>query len=179
MTERVLYHHRKTRAQRSWIFFNMAVCCWLYIGGIFAYQHFGERPLPEDFIQVGVPAFVLASLVLLGVFMWLRKHPAVYEAIVTQERFSVHYPGSRQWSFDVAIEDIRRFEHCNTLSHAGKGIGQTGVLMKDGTFHQISMNYGNSVNDMFRAVKQANPDVTYPKKENLRVEGFLAKDYDD
>ena len=101
------------------------------------------------------------------------------------------YPGSAQWSFDVDINDIKRFEHRNTLSHAGKGIPKVGILMNDGTFHQISLNYfngtgkwsdlidGGAVGDMCRAIQQIRPEVNYSKKTNMRVEGLLERDYRD
>ncbi len=89
------------------------------------------------------------------------------------------YPGSTMWSFDIKISDIKRFEHRNTLSHAGKGIGESGALLNDGSFHEISMNYGNNINDMYEAVKTINPNVTFPKKVNKKVFGPLDKNYDE
>jgi hypothetical protein len=86
---------------------------------------------------------------------------------------------------------LHNFEHRNTLSHAGKGIPKVGILMNDGTFHQISLNYfnrtgkwsdlidGGAVGDMCRAIQQVRPEVNYPKTTNVRVKELLERDYRD
>lgn len=61
-----------------------------------------------------------------------------------------------------------------------EGITDLGILLKDGTFHHLSMNYRNNINKMYEAVKSVNPNVSFPKKTNKRVEhGPFKKDYDD
>ena len=179
MHSETLYHFRKTRKQHAAKFINMALMCWLYMAGIeFFDSVLGKAPPPETKLIMLV-AFALASAILLAVAWWLRGHPAVYEAQINAQRFRISYPGSEQWSFDVPVSDIKRFEHRKTLSHAGSGIVRSGVLMCDGTFHSIPMNYGNNINKMYRAVKKVRPDVTFPSRVNTRVEGFLERDYDD
>jgi len=179
MTSDVIYSYKKTRRQRSWLFINMAVACLLYIAGLYGYEHYANTRVAEDFRVIYVAAFSVASLVLFAVAGWLRTHPATYEAVITSERFIVNYPNSTIWSFDIAVSDIKRFEYRNTLSHAGKGIARSGVLLNDGNFHEICMNYGNNIKDMYKAVRTVKTDVTFPTKVNQNVQGLLSKDYDD
>lgn len=88
----------------------------------------------------------------------------------------MRYPGSQMWSFGIKVSDIRKFEHRNTLSHPGSGTGKSGVLLKDGSFYDVSMGYGSNLNKMYVAIKEVNAEVTLPKKVNLKVEGPLARD---
>lgn len=158
-------------------YINMAVACWVYIAGLYGYEFFAQASLPDDFRSASVTGLSVVSVILFYIAWWHRTHPAVYEAMITKERFVVSYPNVPQWSFDIRIGDIKRFESRNTLSHAGEGIMQHGILLKDGTFHHISMNYGNNINEMYRAVHSVNPEVTFPKRVNLKVFGPLARDY--
>lgn len=174
-----LYHFRKTRKQRAWLFINMALMCWLYMAGVWFFEPLVGKVMPAVTGLIMLTAFAVASVVLLALAWWLRCHPAVYEAMVTTQRLRIDYPGSQQWSFDVSLADIKRFEHRKTLSHAGSGIARSGVLLRDGTFHPIPMNYGNNINKMYRAVKQVRPQVTFPRRVNTRVEGLLERDYTD
>ena len=179
MTTDILYSYKKTRKQRSWLFINMGVACLLYIAGLYGYEYDTNTRVTEDFSVIYVSAFSVASLILFSIAWWLRRYPATYEAIITSQRFIVRYPNSSQWSFDVSVADIKRFEHRNTLSHAGRGIARTGVLLIDGSFHEICMNYGNNIKDMYNAVKSVKSDVTFPTKVNQKVQGLINKDYDD
>ncbi|EDM29119.1 hypothetical protein LNTAR_14922 [Lentisphaera araneosa HTCC2155] len=174
----VIYHYKKDRKQRSKLFINMGAACWLYIAGLYGYEHFAKTSVPENLRSIWIISFSLVSLILFYIAYWHRTHPATYEAIITTERFTVHYPGSEQWSFDVKIPYIKRFEHRNTLSHAGEGIGQSGILLNDGSFHQISINYGNNLKKMHKAVQSLKDDVTFSNKVNKKVSGPLSKDYD-
>ncbi|MBB3048944.1 hypothetical protein FHR99_003218 [Litorivivens lipolytica] len=172
-----LYHYRKSRAQWAFLFLNMAIACWVYIGAIFAAERFFAVDIPADTRFWAVLGFSIASVLLLAFVYWLLTHPAVYEAIITEERFVVSYPDSEAWSFDVSIADIKRFEHRRKLSHAGDGITYSGILMKNGTFHNVSMNYGNNINKMFKAIKTIRPELEFPSQINQKVEGPLARDY--
>ncbi len=173
-----VYYYRQTRKQRSRIFINMAVACLLYIAGLYGYESLLNKSVSTDFKALYISIFSIASAILFYIAWWHRTHPAVYEAVITKERFVVKYPGSSKWSFDIAVIDIKRFEHRNTLSSAGEGIGQSGVLLKDGSFHEISMNYGNNINKMHKAVCSINSDIPFPSTVNKKVSGFLSKDYD-
>lgn len=175
----VTYHYKKDRKQRSRIFINMGVACFVYIAGLYGYEYFFNKTVPESMRSIFIITFSISSIILFYVAWWHRRHPATYEAIITRDRFFVNYPGSRRWSFDIKVSDIKRFEHRNTLSHAGKGIGETGVLLNDGSFHEICMNYGNNVNKMYSAIKSINPNVTFSKKVNKKISGPLSKDYDE
>ncbi len=178
MAESVIYHYKKNRKQRSRIFINMAVACLVYIAGLYGYEYFLNKAVPEDIRSIYILAFSVSSVILFYVAWWHRTHPATYEATITKERFTVKYPGVPLWSFDLKVSDIKRFEHRNTLSHAGEGIGGSGILLNDGHFHEISMNYGNHINNMYAAIKSINPDVTFSKKVNKKVNGPISKGYD-
>lgn len=189
---KILYHVERTRKQVSRVLFNMGIGCWVYIVGFYIYDNYSNTPtfLGDDG-HIVISAFVGASIILFAFAIWHLRNPATYSVTVTSERFIIHYPGSKKWSFDVAIADIKRFEHRNTLSHAGQGHPEVGVLLKNGKFHHISLNYfngtgkfsdlitGGPVGEMHRAVQQINPDITYPKAMNTKVEGFLKRDYSD
>lgn len=178
-TSETLFHFKKTRKQRAWLFINMALMCWLYIGILFGYEYVEQTRVAEPTRQIVLWVFFIASLLLSYIAWWHRRHPATYEAIVTTDRMKVRYPGSDSWSFDIAINDIKRFEVRRSLSHAGQGIQQHGVLLKDGSFHHVSMNYGVSLGKIHKAVQKVRPEVPFPTKVNQRVEGPLSKDYDN
>lgn len=179
MNQNALYYYKKNRKQRSWIFINMSIACLVYIAGLYGYEYFFNKSVSENFKYTYVTVFSISCVILFCVAWWHRKNPAVYEAVITADRFIVNYPGSKMWSFDIKVADIKRFEHRNTLSHAGDGIGKSGVLLHDGRFFEISMNYGNNIKEMCESVKIANPDVSFPKKVNQKVYGSFAKDYDE
>lgn len=174
-----IFHYQKSRKKHSRTFINMGVMSLLYISGIYGYEHFQGQIIDDNTKNICIISFSIASIILFYIAWWLRTHPAEYEAIITHERFIIRYPESAQWSFDIKIADIKRFEHRNTLNHAGRGIGKSGVLMNDGRFYQISMNYGGNINKMFKAVKSIKPDVTFPKRVNLKISGPLSKDFDE
>ncbi|WDE95814.1 hypothetical protein PQO03_08810 [Lentisphaera profundi] len=174
-----IYHYKKNRKQQSKIFINMAVACLIYIAGLYGYEHYLNKTVPENTRNIFIIAFSISSVVLFYVAWWLRAHPANYEAIITVDRFIVKYPDSTHWSFDVKISDIKRFEHRNTLSHAGSGQGASGILLHDGNFHEICMNYGNSINKMYDAIQSIDPNITFPKKVNKKISGLITKDFDN
>lgn len=174
----VIYNYKKSRKQRSIIFVNMGVACLFYIAGLYGYEYIYSKSFPEHLRSIYIIAFSVSSAILFYVAWWQRTHPATYEAIITTDRFIVNYPGSSKWSFNVKISDIKRFEHRNTLSHAGQGVGESGILLNDGRFYEISMNYGNNIKEMYMAIKSINPEVTFPKTVNKKVFGGLSKDYD-
>ncbi len=178
-TSQTLFHFKKTRKQRSRLFINMALMCWFYIGILFGYEYVSQTRIDEPTRQIVLWVFFVSSIILLYIAWWHRRHPATYEARVTNDRVIVNYPGSTSWSFSVLISDIKRFESRKSLSHAGKGIAQHGVLLNDGTFHHISMNYGVSIGDIYKAVQSVRPEVPFPARVNKRVEGPLAKEYDN
>jgi len=178
MQDNTIYHYKKNRKQQSLLFIRMGIACWFYIAGLFAFEYFSKNPISSDLKTYWTLGFGLISFVLFYVAWWHRKNPATYEATITTERFIVDYPFSPKWSFDIKISDINRFEYRQTLGHAGSGSVQRGVLLKDGQFHYVSMNYGNSLSDMFKAIKQVNPQVVFPSKVNKKVFGFINKNYD-
>lgn len=158
----------------------MGIACWVYIAGLYVYEAYGSKEVSDEFRLIYISVFAIASMLLFYVMWWHLKNPATYGVIITKHRFIVKYPFVEKWSFDVDIFEIKRFEYRQSLSHAGKGITDQGILLKDGTFHHISMNYRNNINKMYEAVKSVNLNVSFPKKTNKRVEhGPFKKDYDD
>jgi len=179
MTDQVLYFFSKTRKQRSKLYIRMGLFCWVYVIGLLLYEEFGDKPVPDDLHLAMVIAFPVASAILFLVAWWHIRNPATYRAMITPERFTIEYPNSESWSFDVNVADIKRFEYRQTLSHAGKGIMNHGILMKDGSVHNSSRNYGNHINEMYEAVKSVSPEVTFPSRVNKRVQGLgLDRDYE-
>jgi hypothetical protein len=175
----VVYCYKKSRKKQSRTFLNMALLCLIYIAAIYGYEYWFGKTFPEDLRSICIIAFSIASIILFYVTWWLRTHPATYDAIITAERFVINYPGSSQWSFDIKVSDIKRFEHRNTLSHAGSGISKSGVLLNDGSFHEICMNYGGNINKMYKAIKSVNSNVVFPKRLNKKVYGPIEKDYEN
>jgi len=173
-----IYYYKRDRKQRSQIFINMAVASLAYIAGLYGYEYFLDKSVAESFKNIYITVFSVSSCILFYIAWWHRTHPATYEAVITTHRFIIDYPESAMWSFDIKISDIKRFENRNTLSHAGKGIVKTGVLLNDGNFFEISMNYGNNINKMYKAVKSINPSIEFPKKVNTKISGLVVKDYD-
>ena len=180
MTSAPIYHFKKSRRQHARLFIRMGLFCWIYVAALFFYEGFTQKSVPEDMRLALLVAFPIASMVLFLIAWWLIAHPADYEATITREKFIVRYPNTENWSFSVNIADIKRFENRQELTHAGSGIMQHGILLKDGRFFHISMNYGNSIGDMYKAVKSVNPEVTFPSKVNKKVSGLgVSKDYDN
>lgn len=178
MSANNVFYFGKTRKQRAMKFVYMALMCWFYIGLAFANEKYKWVEVPAPTLNIANICFSVVSAILLYIAWWHKRHPAKYEAILTQSRLIIRYPGSDLWSFDVAVKDIKRFENRQTLSHAGRGIPDQGVLLNDGTFHVITLNYDLSISDLHKAVRRLRPDVTYSKLVNKNVEGFLSKDYD-
>ncbi len=164
-----IYHYKMNRKKRSRLFIRMGLACLAYIAGLYGYEFYSGEMVSENFRSIYIYSFGIVSLVLFYTAWWHLKNPATYEAIVTPQRFIVNYPGSSQWSFDVSISDIERFEHRRLHSHAGRGIAECGIVMKSGEFHEIVMNYGNSINKMHATIKGINPDVTFSKKVNKKT----------
>ncbi len=175
----LLYQYSKSPKKQAIVYINMGVMCWVYVLGFYLYQIKHSPSTPESLSTIFYTVFPLASLILFLIARYHFKHPGVYSATITKDYFTVIYPDSKQWSFKVKTPEIKRFEHRQTLSHAGKGIGKSGVLLKDGSFHEICLNYGPNMNKMYRAVKSIYPEVMFPKTVNKKVSGFLEKDYDN
>ena len=178
MESKPVYHFRKTRKQQSRLYFRMAVMCWVYIIGLFAYEAYYDTTVQEDFRMATLWGLSIASAVLALIGFWHRRNPDYFEVLITPQTLTVRYPGSESWSFECRIEDIKRFEHRRAHSHAGKSPLESGVLLNDGCFHHISMNYGNSLNDIYKAVKSVKADIEFPSAVNTKFSGLgLDRDY--
>lgn len=176
MNSDVIYSYKKSRKQQSLIFINMGTACFLYIIALYAYEQFSQNQIDQSFKSIFLVALIVSAFILFYVAWWLRTHPGVYEATITKDRFIIKYPESEAWSFDIRIEDIIRFEHRNTISHAGKGIAKSGVLLHDGTFYEVCMNYGLKINEAYKVIKTIKPDITFPNKVNLKAKAFGEND---
>ena len=166
MSEEYLYHFKKTRKQRSKLFIRMGVVFLLYIAVLFLCEHYTSFKISAENRNIAVGSFSLAALILFYVAWWHIKNPATYEAYITKDKFSIVYPGSEIWSFDVNVDEIVKIEHRQSHSSGGKSIVKTGVVMENESFHEICMNYGNNVNEMFKVLKSINPKITFPKTIN-------------
>ena len=177
MPEKYLYYFKKTRKQRSSLLIRMGVVSLGYIAALYLVEQYTDFNIPEDVHRIMVVVFSLVAIILFYIAWWHIKSPATYEAYITSKEFSVSYPEAMRWSFKVYIEDIQRIEHRQSRSSGGKSIVSTGVLMKNEDFHEISMNYGNSVNKMFKVLKSINPGITFPKivKKNYYLFGKKIK----
>ncbi len=163
MSEEYLYHFKKTRKQRATLFFRMGLVSLGYLAVVYLIENYTDVAIPENLHNIMLIAFTLTAVILFYIAWWHIKNPAAYEAIITSRELSINYPESMAWSFKVKIEDIEKIEHRQTVSSGGKSIVRTGVVMKNADFHKISMNYGNSVNKMFKVLKSVNPEITFPK----------------
>lgn len=172
----VVYKYKQTRKQRSRILFNMAAMCWIYVLGYWAYLHFSEEAANDQFHLIVHLAFPIASVILFCIGWWMRSHDATYTAIVTDQAIIVNYPNVPNWSFSIPLTDIKRFESRSSLGPGGQSVTMPGILTTSGIFHEISMNYGNSVIDLFKAVQQVRPDVEFPSRVNMRVAGGFGLD---
>ncbi len=164
-----LYHYKMNRRKRSTLFIRMGLACLAYIAGLYAYEYYSGKVVVENFRSIYIYSFLISSLVLFYTAWWHLRNPATYVATITSQRFIVNYPGSSQWSFDVSISDIVRFEHRRLHSRAGRGIAESGIVMKSGEFHEIVMNYGNRINKMHATIKDINPNITFSKKVNKKA----------
>ena len=173
-----IYHFKKSRKQRAPLFFRGTFIFLLYIAGMLAYEHYTGERLPEDLRLACLWGFSIAGLGSSLVGWWHLKNPGVFEIKLTREQLTVHYPGCEAWSFACDPGEIVRFEHRRRHNHAGKSPLESGILLKDGSFHHISMNYGNNLKHLFKAVQSIYPDVTFPKTVNTKYQGLgLDRDY--
>jgi hypothetical protein len=168
-----IYHFKKTRAQRSIVFFSMSASCALYAAGLFVFESVTGEHISSDFKFQWVLGCTLIGLILSAVGVWHMRNPATYEAKVTDKQFSISYPFSESLSFCVLLDDIVRFEYRQSVGHAGSGIPRHGIFMRSGQFHDISMNYGNNINDMHKAVTSIKPNIPFYKKTDGRGHGRL------
>lgn len=173
-----IYHFRKTRRQQSRLYFRMAGMCWFYLLCLFAYEFYFAEPVAEDFRLAVYGGFSIASVILVLIGWWHLERPGYFEILVTRELLKVHYPDSDSWSFECRVDEIKRFEHRRKHDHAGKSPLESGIVLKDGSFHHISKNYGNNLKDLFRAIKTVNPEVTFSSRVNTRYQGLgFDRDY--
>lgn len=164
MKEQYLYYFKKTRKQRSMLFIRMAAMFLFYVGVLFWVKEKEIFKLPEDTHQIMMWAFSGLSVVLLYVAWWHIKNPATFEAYITNDKFFVSYPGVTNWSFDVYNKDILRLEVRQSHSGAGKSLSRTGLVMENGDFHELCMNYGNSIRQMHKALKTKYPEVSFTSR---------------
>lgn len=171
MGYRFVYHYKKTRAQRSILFFTMALSCAFYAAGLFIFESLSGEIVSAEFkyywlIGCGVIGFVLA--VIGG---WHLMNPATYEATITDKQLTISYPFSKSLSFSVPLNEIARFEFRHSVGHAGSGIPRHGIVLHSGEFYDISMNYGNNINEMHKAVASIHPNIPFYKKTDGKGRG--------
>jgi hypothetical protein len=140
----------------------MGVFSLMYIPALYLVESYTNIHIPAQTHDIFVTALSIAASILFYIAWWHLKNPAVYEAYISKDEFSVVYPGSKMWSFKVQVKDIEKIEHRQSHGGGGKSIVDTGLVMKDGQFHKISMNYGNNVNKMHKVLKSINPEIEFP-----------------
>jgi len=171
MANNYLYHYKMSRKKRSSLFVRMGVVSLAYIVILHLVEHFTDIIVPSDIHTIIVVVFSLATVMLFHAAWWHIKNGATYEAYITSTEFSVYYPGVASWSFKVKVDEIDKIEQRQNRSSGGKSILNIGILMKNGEFHKISMNYENRVSNMFKVLKSINPKITYPK--TIKTSYFL------
>ncbi len=175
-----IYRFRKTRRQQAWQLVLGAFVLWGFIGSGLWYESLTGDSLPPEFRFWSALGLGVAGAISLVAALWCLRHPAEYLAEVTHERLLVQHPGSRDWCIDVPVAEIKRFEYRRTHSPGGEGILQHGVLLHNGEFHHINMNYGVSLKRLYKAAKQVNANVTFPSKVNKRMFGGpIEREYED
>ncbi len=169
MTEEYLYHFKKTRKKRANLFIRMGVGCLVYIAILYLVGNFTD--VPKNIHSIILIVLSLSSALLFYIAWWHIKNPATYEAYITNKTLSVSYPENESWTFKVPIEDIEKIEQRQNHSSGGKTILKVGIVMKNSDFHEIVMDYGNSVNKMFKILNSINPEITFPK--NVKTGYYL------
>lgn len=163
MPKKHLYYYKKTRKQRSKLFIRMGVVSLGYIASLYLVEYFSAIVVPESIHDIILVSFSLLSIILFSIALWHRKNPATYEASITDNELSINYPETPAWSFKVKIQDIEKIEHRKNHSSGGESRLRVGLVMKNSDFHEIVMNYGNSINKMFKVLKTINPNITFSK----------------
>ena len=166
MANAPLYHFKKTYKQQAKIFRNMAVMSLIYLIAIYGYDHYAPDTIPEDLLFWTTLIFPIAAIILFGITIKMNRSKGVYRASVTQDQVIIDYPSSDHWSFEIDIKDIKRFEQRQPHGPGGKGILSVGILLHDGQYKEIGVNFGVNVKAMFKAVQSIKPDVTYSKSIN-------------
>jgi hypothetical protein len=171
MQSEYIYHYIKTRAQRSVLFFTMSASCAFYAAGLFLFERLADKNISSEFKFYWVLGWTLIGLILCSVGVWHLLNPATYEATITSKQIKVSYPFSESLSFSLALDDIERFEYRVPVGPGGQGIARCGILTKSGEFHCISMNYGNSVNKMYKAIISIKSGIPFYKKTDGKGRG--------
>ena len=163
MKKKYLYKYIKTRKQRSKLFIRMGLGSLFYIVILHLVKSFSEINITSSTYNIIVGVLTLSALVLFYIAWWHIKNPANYSATITSKELSISYEEVPTLSFCINIADIERIENRNVSSGGGQLMVNTGVLMSNGDFHVISMNYGNNIDNMFKVLKSINPSITFSK----------------
>ncbi len=163
MKEEYLYSYNKSRKQRSKLFIRMGIASLFYIAVLYVVESFTKVNISNHLHIIILGILVLTAVILFYIAWWHIKNPATYKVTITSKELSISYPEVSSWGFCVNVFDIEKIENRQTHSGGGRSIINTGVVMKNGDFHEISMNYGNSINKMFKVLKSINPSITFPK----------------
>lgn len=163
MTEEYLYHYKKTRKQRSVLFIRMSMVFLGYIAALYLVENYTDLSISENTRNIMIISCALTALILFAIAWWHIANPATYEAYVTCEEFSVCYPEAESLSFRVKIDDMVEVERRINHSSGGKSISRIGVRMKNSDYHEISRNYGTTINKMSEILVSINPEITFSK----------------
>lgn len=158
MGKEYIYHYKKSRKQHAKLFVRIGVASLFYIMVLYFVKMYLKIAVPNDIHLIFVASLSIAAVILFLIAWWHIKNPAIYEAWITHKQFSIVYPNVPDWSFTVNTDDIVRFENRQRSSSVDMGI-----LMINGNFHKISMNCGNDINKMYKALKTVRPDIEFSK----------------
>jgi len=151
----------------------MGVASLFYIAILYAAELYTEIYISNVVHNIIAGGLTFTATVFFYTAWWHIRNAATYEAIITTKEFSVSYPEVSSLSFCVNIIDINKIENRQSHSHAGKSILDTELVMNNGDFHKISMNYGNNIHEMFEVLESVNPNISFPNtvKTDYRLFG--------
>lgn len=159
----MLFHYVKTRKrQAKTIAINILILpLLLYV----LHEVANNEPNFAQVYAVAKIITVVGVVVLAGMWIWLLKSKEKFELYVTENEFYSHHPVFKEWCFSVNPKEIVAVQH-----HLGIGAGamtNINVHLKDGQKLQICQNYSFSREDLYSALKKANPMIQLPENPNL------------
>lgn len=163
MDTMMLFHYKKTRKRQAiTIAINILILpLFLYF---FRYAMEGE-PNFEEVVATANNIVIVISVVLICLLIWFLKSKEKFEMYVTENEFYSYHPVFSEWCFSVNPKDIKAVEH-----HLSIGSGlmtNINVHLNSGQKIQVCQNYSFSRDDLYFALKKANPNIDMPDNANI------------
>ena len=159
MNDKYLYHFKKTRKERSTVFFNLGGLCILYITALYFFETRIDKQLSEQNLIILFGILGIASVIMFIIAIWHLLNPATYEAYVTKDFASVYYPDNENMSFEVTVNEIEKVVKRQNFFGNFQGLSSEGLRMKNGEFHMLTVTYGNYLTQFYKALNKARPDL--------------------